>query len=755
VSDDSAAGAAASTPGDRGDVDFEDCAREPIEYPGSVQPHGVLTVFDARTHTLLSASENLTTLLPAATGVPGAAADRVLGAQLWAEITDRAEDDLLEPIRWSGPEQGPWAQRPVDALVHLSGEHRLVVELEAVSAASLGRSVSLSATNNQIARLRAAQGPQQVLDRLAAAVQRVTGFDRVMVYRFDREWNGEVVAERRRPHLEPFLGLRYPESDIPAQARRLYTVNRLRFIVDSQAAAARLVPRVPGDGGGELDLSFAPLRSVSPVHLEYLRGMGVRSSMSVSMLSGGVLWGLVACHHYAEPLQPSHDERAAADFLTQAAMEILTTHQTGVDAARLAAGQEHLQRLLPLLEHPRLSPVEALAAGATQDLALVAGLAGADGLMVRAGTSRAAWGEATTAQAADMIVAELARTDGVPAFTDHLEALRPGLGSDAVAGALVLPLGPQQWILWLARAVERTLTWAGDPHDKTITIRADGSARIGPRRSFEAAEQKLGGRAPAWDSWQVQAVTALGVAAAARQSRFGREAVSIVEDLHIPLQQARLPRPPDTDLQVRYLPAAAGRFAGDWWDCFELPGGNVALVVGDVTGHGASVTATMTQLRTALRAYLLEGAPPTETLARLDALVSLVFRPVLATVVLALYDPATGALEITRAGHPHPILAGPQEARALSVAARPPVGLGVDLPAESWSGTLERGQTLVLYSDGLSEDRTVSPEEGIDRLVRRSADLAGLPLPQMADQLIADGRAPRPDDTTLLLTRRH
>lgn len=748
------------TDGPAGDLptavpDLDQCAREPIQYPGSVQPHGVLIVVDAR-HTLLTASENLAAMLPGAPGAPGTPAAEVLGQDLWAEIDARIkDDDLLEPIRWQGPPAGPWAGRAVDVLVHHVGEHRLVVELEAVSDASLGRSVSLSATNNQIARLRAAETPDQVLDRLAAAVQRVTGFDRVMVYRFDREWNGEVIAERRRADLEPFLGLRYPESDIPAQARRLYTVNRLRFIVDSHAVAARLVPRVPADGGGELDLSLAPLRSVSPVHLEYLRGMGVRASMSVSMLSGGVLWGLVACHHYDGPLQPSHDERAAADFLTQAAMEIVSTHRTGTDAARLAAGQRRLEELLPALEHAQLSPLEVLAARGPEQLARVAALADADGLVIRSGQRLVDWGEAPEPQVADAIVAELARTDGAPAFTDHLDALRPGLGSEAVAGALVLPLGPQQWILWCARAVERTVRWAGDPHDKTVTIRADGSARIGPRRSFEAAEQKLRGRGPGWDSWKVQAVAALGTAASAQLRRFERDAVSIAEDLHSSLQEARLPQPPATDLQVRYLPAPDGRFAGDWWDCFELPGGTVALVVGDVTGHGSSVTATMTQIRTALRAYLLEGAPPAETLARLDSLVNLMFRPVLATVVLALYDPATGDLEIARAGHPHPVLTGPAGGRALSVASRPPIGLGVGLAAGSWSGQLASGQTLVLYSDGLSEDRSYSPEEGIGRLVDAADELAGQPLPTMADALIAGRPGPRTDDTTLLLARRH
>ncbi|GAB6902897.1 SpoIIE family protein phosphatase [Kineosporia succinea] len=722
------------------EADLDQCAREPIQYPGSVQPHGVMMVVHPTRHTVLTASENLRTFLP---GAQGPHARDLLGHELWAGIEERvADDDLLEPVRWQGPEGGPWAGRAVDVLVHRSGPDRLVIELEAVSDASLGRSVSLSATRTQINRLR---GATDVFQQLVSAVQRVTGFDRVMVYRFDREWNGEVIAEHRRDYLEPFLGLRYPESDIPAQARQLYTLNRLRFIVDSHAGAARLVPQLPADGLGELDLSFAPLRSVSPVHLEYLRGMGVRASMSVSMMRGGVLWGLVACHHYAGPLQPSHDERAAADFLTQAAMEIVTTRETSDDAARLASGRRQVEALLPLLAQPQVSPVRALAGA---DLARVAGLADAAGVVVRTDDVRTSWGSVPEPSVADEIVRTLARTEGVPAFTDHLA---PGLGSDAVAGALVLPLAPRTWILWLNPAVDRTVRWAGDPHDKTITIRTDGTARIGPRKSFAAAEEKLRGRSAPWDSWQVQSVLALGTAAIGALRRYERDAVNIVEDLHDSLQPASLPRVADVDLEVRYVPAPDGRFAGDWWDCFELPGGRLALVVGDVTGHGSTVTATMTQLRTALRAYLLEGAPPAETLARLDSLAHLVFRPILATVVLALYDPATGAVEVARAGHPHPVssVRGP-----VVVPARPPVGLGVEVPAGSWSGELQPGETLVLYSDGLSEDRRSSPEEGIARIAARVAEAAADPPATMADRLVADAPEPRTDDLTLLLARR-
>src|SRR5690606_8265454 len=145
-----------------------------------------------------------------------------------------------------------------------------------------------------------------------SAVRGLTGFDRVMIYRFDPEWNGEVVAERRVSELDPFLGTRYPASDIPPQARALYLRNPIRLIPNSDHQPIPLVA-LPDAPGTTLDLSDSTLRAVSPVHLEYLRNMGVVASMSAALRVDGALWGLVACHHYAAPRRPSQRARAEID----------------------------------------------------------------------------------------------------------------------------------------------------------------------------------------------------------------------------------------------------------------------------------------------------------------------------------------------------------------------------------------------------------------------------------------------------------
>ena len=201
------------------------------------------------------------------------------------------------------------------ALVHQVGSVWLV-ELEAEEVA-LTVEDTLLGVRSAVGRLTSATTVADLLDVAAAEIRRLTGFDRVMVYRFDPDWNGQVVAEAKHDLLESFLGLHYPASDIPPQARALYKVNLLRFIRDIDAVNAPLVPVDNPLTGAPLDLSQAALRSVSPIHCEYLRNMGVTASMSVSIMVAGELAGLVACHHYSGPYVPSAPVRATCEFLAQ------------------------------------------------------------------------------------------------------------------------------------------------------------------------------------------------------------------------------------------------------------------------------------------------------------------------------------------------------------------------------------------------------------------------------------------------------
>ncbi|HTV02471.1 MAG TPA: GAF domain-containing protein, partial [Luteitalea sp.] len=312
-------------------VDLSNCEREPIHIPGAIQPHGVLVACAEDGRRVTYASANVDEAF-------GESAGRVLGAPLSSLLDAESAVRLDVAVRDGlGRDVNPVplvtrTGRTYEGIVHRSTtDGVLVLELEAPGGSVTGFHPT---TRAAVRRLQSATDRQRLCDITAEEVRRLTGFDRVMVYRFDQDWNGEVVAESRRLDLEPFLGLHYPAADIPAQARRLYTLNWLRIIPD---IGYRPCPIVAADAdGAPLDLSFATLRSVSPIHVEYLQNMGVSASMSVSLVRDDTLIGLVACHHYSGPHHVPFAVRETCEFLGQALSWHLTSIE-GREGAELAA----------------------------------------------------------------------------------------------------------------------------------------------------------------------------------------------------------------------------------------------------------------------------------------------------------------------------------------------------------------------------------------------------------------------------------
>jgi two-component system, chemotaxis family, sensor kinase Cph1 len=344
-------------------VDLTTCEREPIHVPGAIQPHGVLIAMDEQLEVVM-VSANLGPML-------GVAADEALGRPIDDLIGRSAADQVrARVLQWAPGEPliltfdedevgGSLAGIEVDLVLHRSGG-RIVLEVE-----SLGRPrstlLSYQSARGAMARLAAATTTEELLQQLAHEVRELTLFDRVMVYRFDRQWNGEVVAEERREDLNPFLGLHYPATDIPAQARRLYTINWTRLIADIEYDPVHLVPVMDPGTGAPLDLTHSTLRSVSPIHLEYLSNMGVGASMSVSLVIDGELWGLVACHHYSGAHRPSQDARSAAEFLGQVASQLVADQERAAAREDALAVQETVARMTARITASEEFPIDQMA----------------------------------------------------------------------------------------------------------------------------------------------------------------------------------------------------------------------------------------------------------------------------------------------------------------------------------------------------------------------------------------------------------
>ena len=736
-------------------ADLTNCEDEPIHVPGAIQPHGLLVALDPATLTVAIASANVGTLL----GVPSADAlgrplAHLVGPAL-AELVRRrvVEGILTEPLITFLPPDlpGDLAGVEVDVALHHSDD-RLVVEIEDVGRP---RSVMLTyqSARAAMARLSAERSVTGLADRLAREVARLTEFDRVMVYRFDRDWNGEVIAEQRRGDLNPFLGLHYPATDIPAQARRLYTVNWTRLIADVDYEPVPLHPVRDPATRAPLDLSFSTLRSVSPIHLEYLRNMGVTASMSISIVLDGELWGLIACHHYSGPHRPSHDARSAAEFLGQVASQQIAERDRADAGIRALMTSDLLTHLVARLGGSNEPALDTL----LQDPALLT-LMDATGVALMADGRLQTRGNVPPPDALALIVDRLlGPEDGSIGHSDQLGALDPALAvyDDLPAGALAIGNRADRWLVWLRPERERTVDWGGDPRNKEIASVEGVAVRLSPRKSFDKWREVVRGRSLPWQDDDVDAARSLRGHLQALMLKRSHDQIQVAESLQRSVLAERAPRIDGLEVAIRYTSAAAYQLGGDWWDCVVLDDDRVAFAIGDVAGHGVGAVAAMTQVRAALRAYLLAGDDVGTALDQLDNFVVHLVDDKIVSALVVVVDRTARRLQAASAGHPPPLLLGGPGTPELRPTVRPVLGLGAG-HAESVTVEVPPGTTLVMFTDGLVERRG---EDLFDNL-HQLADAAGAgpgagtdALEAWVDQLLTTIPAEGDDDTTLLAVR--
>lgn len=446
-----------------------ECAAEPIRTPGLVQSHGTLLGVDPQTAVVVVASENAREWL----GRPIAEAGNP--ALEYAARTGNAVD----PVRVD------WAGGPADAVVHRV-DGLAIVELEPVID---GAEYVRTGVVGAIQRLSAVTSVAELRGGAAEEIRAITGFDRVMIYHFHDDGHGEVVAEDRHPDLEPYLGLHFPSSDIPPQARQLYLTKLCRAIVSTSDPG---IPLLALDGSAfdgnvrALDLSQAELRSVSPYHLQYMRNMGQASTVSFSLVDQGRLVGMVTCAHRTERRLPVLLRRSLEVLTTQISMQLASIGQIEALRHTVEVRERRAALLAPLYASDDIPG--ALLGGRRTVLDLVP----ADGVVVRIdGRARVA-GRVPPRPVFDRVLDRL----GAGAFASEcLAADRPDLAQllPGVAGLLVVPLdGDGDCLVFFRGEVAREVAWLGDPG---MTNRPDG---LSPRTSFSAWRQSVRGRSEPW-----------------------------------------------------------------------------------------------------------------------------------------------------------------------------------------------------------------------------------------------------------------
>lgn len=485
-------------------LDLTTCDREPIHIPGSIQPHGVLLAAAGSDLTIVQVSANSASHLGRTPqwllGRPLAA---LFGQALCAQIS--ALSDEAAPIYL--PAQAiPGVDTAYDLIAHRF-QGRLIVELEPALGGDPHAALAVyRALKHAAAAARQAGSLRAFAQTLAAAVRRLTGFDRVLAYQFLPDDSGVVIAEEKAPEADSYMGLHYPASDIPRQARALYVRNSLRLIPDVAYAPAPMLALATDQPAPPLDMSHAVLRSVSPVHIAYLKNMGVTASMSISLIQGERLWGLIACHHHGGPRYLPYDVRAACEFLGQVA----SLQIADLEAAEDAASTISLQALqAQLVQH--MSAAGDVAAGLTRFQPSLGDFIEAGGVAILLDDVCTTMGATPPEPEIRRLAAWLARSADAEVFaTDSLARHYPAGErlSDTASGLLAVRLARLRphYLLWFRPEWVRTVHWGGNPEKPA---EPDESGRLSPRRSFAIWSETVRRTAQPWRPCEVEAARSL------------------------------------------------------------------------------------------------------------------------------------------------------------------------------------------------------------------------------------------------------
>lgn len=506
---------------------LQSCADEPIHIPGSIQPHGLLIAL--RDGLVAAWSENI----EAALSLPLHLGQPWTQVALPAPVHEAISRLMAEAQQMPGVPtfaEVELAGQPHDIVVHEHDQHCLI-EFEPRPEALLTHVSQVRVFD----RLRRATSLEAVLQLAVETIRNWTGFDRVMAYRFRHDDSGEVQAEAKSNALSSYLGLRYPATDIPAQARRLYLLNTLRLIPH---VSYRAIPLVGHPTAPPLDLTHSVLRSVSPIHVEYLHNMGVGASMSVSLVVNDRLWGLIACHHMSS-LKVPYPVRSDCDVLAQVISSAIATLETRDFARRQALTASLIAELVADMTIAD-DPMVALSEKAGR----LAEVLRADALVITQNSRVIATAEVPHDLAVLMATADWTGELPIPRDCRGAwpEALREALGP--WVGALRLDIEPagRASVIALRREQSETVRWAGQP-DKVVA-RGPNGARLTPRGSFTEWRQHVKDCADPWTendlTFARQLMLELQRTAAARQAEMEEARRNLLamlgHDLRDPLQ---------------------------------------------------------------------------------------------------------------------------------------------------------------------------------------------------------------------------
>ncbi len=481
---------------------IDGCDNEPIHIPGSIQPHGYLLVLNDN-FDIVKVSENFIELV-------GNSLTDTIGHNLVDYITEDKlsklreiiSSGILNPIRYTTVSfYLNNIEYNFDAVLHYSDDV-IILELERHEH---DRSVQI---NNDLyqqvmhfsVELQRVHEQGILFDFVVDQIQKLTGFARVKLYKFDENWNGKVVAEKREMYMSSYINLHFPASDIPKQARALYARNYLRLIPDVNFNPVPILPDDKHSDGMPIDLSYSCLRSVSPVHMEYLRNMGVKASMSISVIQNNRLWGLIACHHN-KPFYVPYPLRMTAELMAHTfsaylsnvirSREEMSNEQKRAGLRELNVAFSSDQNLIDTLKHKQHLLLEAV---------------DADGVIISLNGKVVVFGLTPEVSFATKLINWIEDNHEGDCFVTESIGRDVGFEMDeqtAAGGVMAIPISSamMDYLIWFRQEKVEDVEWAGRP-EKSVR-KTDVGYHLTPRASFQRWQENISGYARKWSEADV------------------------------------------------------------------------------------------------------------------------------------------------------------------------------------------------------------------------------------------------------------
>lgn len=475
-------------------IDIRNCEKEPIHLIGKAQAHGVIIAVNPKTFEIIQASENSLKFFGIShQALLGYSLENLIGEESFEGITN----SILEETDFNVREL-KIGKKFFVMLSHFSEEH-LIIDFEV-----LGNLWDPVYFQEQVSKIINGLDTSKNIDKLCAKaaklVKSIFGYDRVMIYRFDEEFNGEVIAEEKEEHLESWLDLHYPASDIPSQSRNLFLIHKVRIISDVNYEPVPISPEISPITEKPLDLSRSALRGVSPIHIEYLQNMKVGASLTAAIIVEGKLWGLVACHHYSAKFI-NYFQRETCKFLTQVFSNNIASIQTGIFNRKLGESSQLRAKILAELnnENPLVYGLESCAVPFTELVECGGGAVIFEGEVLLLGNTP---NKDEVLDLCDF----LKEKDQLIFQTKNLKNQYPEAENyrNSASGILSFKLGraKDSFVMWFRPEVAQTINWGGDPNKKLSYN--EEKQRISPRQSFEKWTEKLEGISMPWQDYETE-----------------------------------------------------------------------------------------------------------------------------------------------------------------------------------------------------------------------------------------------------------